>query len=435
VIASHSAIKDRRVLIAAVGALVLVLATADHAILGEIDGACIAARVVWAAYFTAVAAVATRLSPKGLEWATLVGTIVSAACWCALVLQTGGSASLYFSAIIALPLLFGVLAPDSVRSSVAATVATVGVQAFVLGAEGAPADISFAAVFLSVIMGGIAIVGTVFYRRLRRAEATLSEDRERAVEELAISESRRLKAERMALIGRLSSRIAQEINNPLAFIKSNLEFLAIEHRCDQEAAFDPVVADCRTGLDRIEKIVSALDSFARMDDGGQETCGVGTLIHEASRLASLRTSSHARIQLDIPERLPLVKGTSGQLAQVFASLLLNAADAIASTRSGTGNIEIHGSLEGDRVHVLVDDDGPGVPPEIRPYVFEPFFTTKDEGKGTGLGLALAREYLQRSGGTIQLEERPGGGARFRVTLLAAKFEPAADTEAEADRAA
>ncbi|HWV37823.1 MAG TPA: ATP-binding protein, partial [Vulgatibacter sp.] len=67
--------------------------------------------------------------------------------------------------------------------------------------------------------------------------------------------------------------------------------------------------------------------------------------------------------------------------------------------------------------------------------FEPFFTTKDEGKGTGLGLALAREYLQRSGGTIQLEERPGGGARFRVTLLAAKFEPAADTEAEADRAA
>lgn len=431
-IASHSATKDRRVLIAAVGPLVLALGACDHALLGRFDAACTAARVVWAAYFLAVAAVTPRLSSKGLEWATFIGTIVSAAAWGVLVLQTGGASSPYFAAIIALPLLFGVLAPDSVRSSVAATASTLVVDGVVLGFERAAWGVSLTSLSLSVIMGGIAITGTIFYRRLRKAEVALSQDRERAVKDLAISESRRLKAERMALIGRLSSKIAQEINNPLAFIKSNLEFLAVEHRCDQEKSFDPVVADCRTGLDRIEKIVSALDSFARMDDVGQESCGVGTLIHEASRLASLRTRTLARIHVDLPERLPLVRANAGQLVQVFAGLLLNAADAIASDRKDPGNIEIRGSLEGDRVHVLVEDDGPGVPPEIRPFVFEPFFTTKDAGKGTGLGLALAREYLQRSGGTIQLEERPGGGARFRVTLGVAQVQVASD---EAEQAA
>ena len=433
-IASHSASKDRRILVAAVGPMVLALAACDHALLGRFDAWCTAARLAWAGYFLVVAAVTPRLSPKGLEWGTFVGTFVSAAGWCILVLRTGGASSPYFSAIIALPLLFGVLAPDSIRSSVAATVGALAVNGVVLGIERAPWGVSFASVSLTLIMGGLAIIGTVFYRRLRVAEVALSRAREQAVEELSISEARRLKAERMALIGRLSSKIAQELNNPLAFVKSNLDFLAVEHRCDQEKSFDPVVADCRVGLDRIEKIVSALDSFARMDDVGQEACNVGTLIHEASRLASLRTRTLARVHVDLPERLPMVRANAAQLVQVFVDLLVNSADAFATARRNDGNIEFHGSLEGERVHVLVEDDGPGVPQEIRQFVFEPFFTTKDAGKGTGLGLALAREYLQRCGGTIQLEERPGGGARFRITLEVAQVQPIVADETDRNAA-
>ncbi|HEY0840767.1 MAG TPA: ATP-binding protein, partial [Vulgatibacter sp.] len=374
-IASKSATRDRRTLFATMPALILAIGACDYALLGRFDPVAATARVAWAGYFLAIASMATRMKPEHLDWSTAIGAAVSTAAWSVLAWRTGGSAGPFLAAMVALPLLFGVLAPDSVRSSMVASTSVVLGYAIVLGLEGAGIGVAIASLSLAVAMGAISIVGAVAYRRLRRAEVAVSRDRERALEDLAVSESRRLKAERMAIIGRLSSKLAHELNNPLAFVKSNLEFLAEEHHCEREESIGPAIADSREGLDRIEKIVSALGTFARMDDAHQETCGLDTLVDEAARLASLRIGALARLSVDLPKELPPIRANPPQLVQVFVIMLLNAADAIATGQRGTGIIEVRAAREGDRIRITVADDGPGVPAEIRPFVFEPFFTT------------------------------------------------------------
>jgi len=112
--------------------------------------------------------------------------------------------------------------------------------------------------------------------------------------------------------------------------------------------------------------------------------------------------------------LPQITGDPGQLQQVFTNLLLNAADAM----SGAGAITITTvpAPHGDGVVLKFADTGPGIPPEIKDKIFEPFFTTKPPGKGTGLGLSIVYGVIQRHGGTIEAESRPGGGTTFTITL-------------------
>ena len=101
---------------------------------------------------------------------------------------------------------------------------------------------------------------------------------------------------------------------------------------------------------------------------------------------------------------------------MLVSLLLNAADAIERSASGRGQVRIQTTLVEQGLVLHVDDDGPGIDPKVLERIFDPFFTTKPPGKGIGLSLALAREYLKRVGGTIEASNLPDGGARFTVTL-------------------
>ena len=110
--------------------------------------------------------------------------------------------------------------------------------------------------------------------------------------------------------------------------------------------------------------------------------------------------------------LPSTSCQPGQLNQVFLNLLENARDAVRER----GEIAIEARTSGENIVVLVTDTGPGVDPASRPRLFEPFFTTKDVGKGTGLGLAVCYEIMQRHGGAISLDESYPAGARFVVKL-------------------
>jgi signal transduction histidine kinase len=104
-----------------------------------------------------------------------------------------------------------------------------------------------------------------------------------------------------------------------------------------------------------------------------------------------------------------------RLTQVLLNLVLNAGAAVAS-RAGGGRVVVRARRAGDRVHVEVEDNGPGVDPAVRDRLFEPFVTTKDVGEGTGLGLAVCRGLVESVGGDIALDARYEGGARFVVTL-------------------
>ena len=134
-------------------------------------------------------------------------------------------------------------------------------------------------------------------------------------------------------------------------------------------------------------------------------------------LALLRPQKALRdvaLEIDVPKDLPLVALAEDELVQIVLNLLFNAADAVP--REG-GRIALSASVSEGSVRVEIEDNGPGVAPEIQDRLFEPFTTTKEVGKGTGLGLAVCRGLLEAAGGAISLEgpTRSATGARFVFT--------------------
>ncbi len=417
------AIRDRRRIVALMAPIFLATGITDVILFGGLAPEPLILRLIWAAVFLAVAWIMPRLEPERLDHVVTLTALICALFWYRLAWLTGGTSSPYFYLTPALPLVYAVLAPDNPTASLGAAAAILAGGVLLFWLEGAAAGAIVVYLVIASLMCGLAVVGTLVYRRLRHAELAIAQAHERALEELAISENRRLKAEKLALIGRLSSRIAHELNNPLAFVKSNIDFLDAAPACTCHDTIGPVIEDSLIGIDRIEKIVSALDSFARMDDATTEACDLSDMVAEAAKLANLRTRTVARLRIDVPRDLPPVQANAAQLVQVLVILLLNAADSMVENHITMGNIDIRGSSQGDKLTITVENDGPGIAAEIRPYIFEPFFTTKLLGKGTGLGLALAREYLQRIDATITLDDSTGGPC-FRLILPVAAMRSA-----------
>jgi hypothetical protein len=278
-----------------------------------------------------------------------------------------------------------------------------------------------------------------------------------AMEELRETQARLVHREKMASVGQLVAGVAHEINNPLNFIQGNIKFLN-DHRealaaavADYEAALsavsseraaeaarlreehdlDFVVEDlasivdaCREGVERTSAIVANLQSFSRMDGGDARAADLRELIEStlsilASRLTGIEV---VREYGDVPP----VECLAGQVSQVLMNLIVNAADAIGESDSG-GQITIRTlAPDADTVRFEIEDDGCGIPEDLRDRIFDPFFTTKEVGQGTGLGLAIAFGVVSRHGGRLQLESEPGRGARFRVDLPVKFLPPSSD---------
>jgi len=111
-----------------------------------------------------------------------------------------------------------------------------------------------------------------------------------------------------------------------------------------------------------------------------------------------------------------VQGNPIQLEQVFINLLTNARDALSEVPEARKKIRIVSSLERDRIRIVFEDTGPGIPAEIAKRVFDPFFTTKEVGTGTGLGLSITYSIVKEHGGDISLSKTPEGGATFTVEV-------------------
>jgi C4-dicarboxylate-specific signal transduction histidine kinase len=123
--------------------------------------------------------------------------------------------------------------------------------------------------------------------------------------------------------------------------------------------------------------------------------------------------------VEVPSEVPPVRADARRLGQVLLNLLLNAADALEESQVEGPRVALKVQAQQERVCLVLEDNGPGFAPEHLTRLFTPFFTTKAHGKGTGLGLALSREYVEGFGGSLRAENRPEGGARFTVELLSA----------------
>jgi signal transduction histidine kinase len=244
-----------------------------------------------------------------------------------------------------------------------------------------------------------------------------------AIDKLNRAQAQIVRSEKLASIGQLVAGIAHEINNPVNAIVNTVGPLqdAVDSiDKDPEAAKDvlEMVKVVQRGAQRTKAIVSALHNYSRTDDESVVEFDIDRSIDDSLELLRhlLKQNVTVAKRYNNPGR---VKGHAGQINQVFMNLLTNAAQALTGRDAATITIETRGGItvnDQDAVEVKINDNGPGIPPDVLPRIWDPFFTTKDVGEGTGLGLSIVHELVERHGGTIECETKVGEGTTFTVRL-------------------
>jgi PAS domain S-box-containing protein len=225
------------------------------------------------------------------------------------------------------------------------------------------------------------------------------------------------RSERLAAISVMAAGLAHEINNPLAIIGNRIECMQRDLR--DKVSHASLAADIdvlQQHVARLRELTSSLLRFARDDQRSDaRPVALGPLAEGTVSLLR-RTLATRRLRLDlvVDPLVPPVVGYEQAIETVIVNLLLNAADATPA--GGTVTLTIRRSAGGEAAEIEVCDTGPGIAPSLRERVFEPFFTTKETGHGTGLGLTVCRSIVDGHGGSIRVDEPPGGGCRFIVTL-------------------
>lgn len=231
-------------------------------------------------------------------------------------------------------------------------------------------------------------------------------------EEISDASNRSADAERLVAVGKLASRVAHELNNPLDGILRyiNLTIRAIENENLEKPK--EYLIQCRQGLMRMIQIVKELLEFSRCTYSSQEPLSIELIIEDAIKTINTKAESHdVKISRNYNTELPKIR--SGNLFQVFCNLTKNALDAMPNG----GEIRISTYPAKDNAIVVeFRDTGTGLPTENTDAIFEPFFTTKEKGKGTGLGLAICRDIVNSYNGKITARNAPEGGSIFTVYL-------------------
>ena len=233
-------------------------------------------------------------------------------------------------------------------------------------------------------------------------------------------------ADRMASVGTLAAGVAHEINNPLAYVISNLEMMVEELRASVGTPRPELVAEwnvmlgaARDGAERIRKIVRGLKTFALDEAERRAILDVRAVMERSIEMAANELRHRARLVKELGP-VPPVDADEARLGQVFLNLLVNAAQAIGAGTVDDHEIRIVTATDArGRAVIEVHDTGSGIPPHVLDRMFEPFFTTKPVGVGTGLGLSICHNVVTSLGGEIAASNRASGGACVRIVLPAA----------------
>ena len=218
-------------------------------------------------------------------------------------------------------------------------------------------------------------------------------------------------ADKLASVGRLAAGIAHEINNPLTGVLSYASLLKKRFESDISASEDLDVI-IRETL-RCRGIIRGLLDFARPTPPSRKPTDLNEVVRHAVAVVMKQLQlSHVSLALDLAEDLPTTYADANQIQQVMVNLLLNAADALGLEG---GEIRLSSLAHAERVALIIEDNGQGIPAENLSHLFEPFFSTKGT-RGTGLGLAVTWGIIESHGGTIDVQSEPGHGARFTVSL-------------------
>lgn len=260
----------------------------------------------------------------------------------------------------------------------------------------------------------------------------LFERRQRRLAEQAIQKQRLelAHASRLGIVGELTGSIAHELNQPLGAILSNADAaeLMLESGADRRDELRQILADIRRDDLRASEVIHRLRLLLTRHEVERQAFDLNDV---ASEMASLLRSEVQRrgLSLDIqtePAAATLV-GDRTQIQQVLINLLLNAMDAVADLPEARRSILVSVTVRAGAITLAVSDRGHGIAPENLSQIFDSFFTTKPQGMG--LGLSIARTLVEAHGGRLHAENRPGGGALFRIEWPAtdAKAKPSVET--------
>jgi two-component system NtrC family sensor kinase len=257
--------------------------------------------------------------------------------------------------------------------------------------------------------------------RVCGAQALVEDVSERAELERSLRQSRKMEA-----VGALAAGIAHEINNPMAYVQSNLRMLREElAELDAEvrkAKLGPVTEqriadseelldDALDGVARTVSLVQEVKEFSHGNGAERMSVSLTEVLDDAIRFASVQQRPGITIDR-IYSEVPRVEASGNQLRQVFLNLLVNALQATGES----GAVRVIAREEGGRAVVRIEDDGCGIPADVRERIFEPFFTTKRAGEGTGLGLYFSYEIARMHGGELRVWSEVGVGTAFELRI-------------------
>jgi PAS domain S-box-containing protein len=242
-----------------------------------------------------------------------------------------------------------------------------------------------------------------------------------------ITERRRMElqlhlADRMSSVATLAAGVAHEVNNPLAYVLANLDFvLSRLDRLPEEAEeVRKALEDARSGAGRVGQIVKDLRTFSRAGEAERSEVDVRRALQTAVTLAQTEIRQRAQLSLELGP-VPPVLGNAHRLSQLFLNLLVNAAQAIPAGHPERHLVQASTALAPDgRIRIEITDTGSGIPAGVLPRIFDPFFTTRAVGKGLGLGLAIVHGIVADLGGEVTVRSEPGGGSIFTVLLPPAR---------------